>query len=53
MRESGRFNSLIPELYCSDFERSFDFYTRIAGFTLLYKGKTIDVRSLSAKALSS
>ena len=37
MRESVRFNRLIPELYCSDFERSFDFYTRIAGFTLLYK----------------
>ena len=31
-----RFNRLIPELYCSDFERSLDFYTKVAGFTVRY-----------------
>jgi catechol 2,3-dioxygenase-like lactoylglutathione lyase family enzyme len=31
-----RFNALIPELYCSDFERSLGFYTQAAGFTVRY-----------------
>lgn len=29
-------NKLIPELYCSDFQRSLTFYTGILGFTVLY-----------------
>lgn len=29
-------NPLIPELYCSDFQRSLKFYTEILGFTLAY-----------------
>lgn len=29
-------NSLIPELYCSNFERSSAFYTDVAGFSVLY-----------------
>lgn len=29
-------NSLIPELYCSNFERSLQFYTQVAGFSVLY-----------------
>ncbi|MDE2029255.1 MAG: VOC family protein [Alphaproteobacteria bacterium] len=28
---------LVPELYCSDFERTFDFYTAKLGFTALYQ----------------
>ena len=29
-------NTLIPELYCSNFERSLEFYTQAAGFSVLY-----------------
>jgi len=28
---------LVPELYCADFERSFDFYTKALGFTALFE----------------
>jgi catechol 2,3-dioxygenase-like lactoylglutathione lyase family enzyme len=31
-----RFNALIPELYCSDFTRTLDFYTKVAGFAVRY-----------------
>ena len=31
------FNALVPELICSDFRRSFGFYTTLLGFTCLYK----------------
>ena len=31
-----RFNALIPELYCSDINRTIDFYTKVAGFTVRY-----------------
>jgi catechol 2,3-dioxygenase-like lactoylglutathione lyase family enzyme len=30
------FNKLIPELYCSDFDRTLDFYTRVVGFEVRY-----------------
>jgi catechol 2,3-dioxygenase-like lactoylglutathione lyase family enzyme len=30
------FNKLIPELYCSDFKRTLDFYTKVAGFQVRY-----------------
>ena len=29
-------NELIPELYCSDFEKSVHFYTALAGFSVVY-----------------
>lgn len=29
-------NALIPELYCADFARSLDFYTKVAGFAVRY-----------------
>lgn len=32
-----KFNSLMPELYVSDFEKSLRFYTKILGFKLEYK----------------
>ena len=32
-----KFNSLMPELYVSDFNKSLDFYTNILGFKLEYK----------------
>ena len=31
-----RFNRLVPELYCSDFERSLSFYTKTLGFAVRY-----------------
>lgn len=31
------FNSLVPELYVADFQKSLDFYTKILGFTLEYQ----------------
>jgi catechol 2,3-dioxygenase-like lactoylglutathione lyase family enzyme len=31
------FNSLIPELSITDFEKSLDFYTRVLGFSMVYK----------------
>jgi catechol 2,3-dioxygenase-like lactoylglutathione lyase family enzyme len=31
-----QFNKLIPELYCSDFERTLAFYTKVAGFAVRY-----------------
>ena len=31
-----RFNRLVPELYCSDFERSLAFYTETLGFAVSY-----------------
>ena len=31
-----RFNKLVPELYCSDFERSLRFYTETLGFAVRY-----------------
>ena len=31
-----QFNKLIPELYCSDFERSLAFYMKAAGFAVRY-----------------
>src|SRR5476651_976569 len=31
------FNTLIPELYFSDFQKSLDFYKNILGFTLEYQ----------------
>jgi catechol 2,3-dioxygenase-like lactoylglutathione lyase family enzyme len=39
MRPSGQeggFARLVPELSCSDFARSRDFYTRLLGFTVQY-----------------
>ncbi len=30
------FSPLIPELYCSDFQRSLDFYTKVLGFLVVY-----------------
>jgi catechol 2,3-dioxygenase-like lactoylglutathione lyase family enzyme len=32
-----KFNPLIPELYVSHFQKSFDFYTKILGFTVEYQ----------------
>lgn len=32
-----KFNSLLPELYVSDFKKSLDFYTNILGFNLKYQ----------------
>ena len=29
-------NTLVPELYCSDFQRSLAFYTGVLGFSVLY-----------------
>lgn len=34
--QAHRHARLVPELSCSDFARSHDFYTRILGFTVLY-----------------
>lgn len=31
-----QFNPLIPELYCSKFEQSLEFYTKVAGFSVSY-----------------
>jgi catechol 2,3-dioxygenase-like lactoylglutathione lyase family enzyme len=31
-----KFNPLIPELYCSNFERSLEFYTNLVGFSVSY-----------------
>jgi catechol 2,3-dioxygenase-like lactoylglutathione lyase family enzyme len=31
------FNALVPELSITDFEKSLDFYTRVLGFSVLYK----------------
>lgn len=31
------YNALVPELICSDFRRSFAFYTALLGFACLYK----------------
>ena len=32
-----KFNPLTPELYVSHFQKSFDFYTKILGFTVEYQ----------------
>lgn len=32
-----KFNALMPEIYVTDFQKSFDFYTKILGFTLEYQ----------------
>lgn len=32
-----KFNSLMPELYVTDFKKSFDFYTKILGFKFEYQ----------------
>ncbi len=32
-----KYAKLVPELVCSDFERSLRFYTEILGFTVLYR----------------
>lgn len=31
-----RINNLVPELYCSDFQKSLEFYTKVAGFSVAY-----------------
>lgn len=31
-----KFNALVPELYCSNFETSLQFYTEVLGFTVVY-----------------
>lgn len=33
---SMRINNLVPELYCSDFQRSLKFYTTVLGFSVAY-----------------
>ncbi|WP_342742261.1 VOC family protein [Planktotalea frisia] len=33
---SSYFSSLVPELSCSDFQSSLNFYTKILGFEVLY-----------------
>jgi len=34
-----KFNSLVPELYVTDFNKSLNFYTKILGFALEYERK--------------
>lgn len=34
--QAHRFARLVPELSCSDLDRSRDFYTRLLGFTVVY-----------------
>ncbi len=31
-----KFNTLVPELYCSNFETSLQFYTEVLGFSVVY-----------------
>ena len=42
-----KFNSLMPELYVSDFNKSLDFYTNILGFRLEYKRENPNFAFLS------
>ena|SRR3989338_5067229 len=42
-----KFNSLMPELYVTDFNKSFNFYTEILGFTLEYERKNPSFAFLS------
>ncbi len=42
-----KFNSLMPELYVSDFNKSFNFYTNILGFKIEYQREDPSFASLS------
>ncbi len=42
-----KFNSLIPELSVSDFNRSMDFYKGLLGFKVEYEGEESKVAFLS------